>query len=217
MTLLGPEALAFLDALAANNERAWFAANRKTYERDFKQPARRFADALALEMEAATGLAHKPRIFRINRDLRFAKDKTPYNTHLHISVTPVDGGEAVPAWMFGLERDRLVLGVGTFAFPGKALDRWREAVDGPAGEALAADLDRLLASGARMEDPELKRVPAPYSREHPRAELLRRKGLAIWLDYEDQALAFGEDGPARCARELLRLRGVFEWLRGNVG
>lgn len=215
--MLGPEAAQFLNALAANNDRAWFAQNKKIYEAELKRPAKRFADTLALELERATGLSHQPRIFRINRDLRFTKDKTPYNTHLHISCTPDGGGKAMPAWMFALECDRLVLGVGIFDFPGKALDRWRERVDGPDGEALARQLAKLLASGARMDEPKLKRVPAPFPADHPRASLLRRKGLAVWMDIEDQATAFGEKGPARCAEALMRLRGIFDWLRKDGG
>jgi uncharacterized protein (TIGR02453 family) len=213
MTMLGPKTVAFLKALAANNERAWFTQNKKTYEANLKIPAKQFAEELAMELERATGLSHRPKIFRINRDLRFSKDKTPYKTHLHMSFTPDSSAPISPAWMFGLQRDHLVLGLGIFAFPDKALDRWRERVDGPEGEALARQLDSLLASGARMDEPKLKRVPAPYPADHPRASLLRRKGLAIWLDIEDQAAAFGEQGPPRCAAELIRLRAIFDWLR----
>ena len=91
------ETLAFLNGLKANNSRDWFDANRKSYEAAVKAPSKAFSDIMAGELERLTGTAQKPKIFRINRDIRFSKDKTPYNTHIHISWMPVGGGEGAPA------------------------------------------------------------------------------------------------------------------------
>lgn len=211
MSGLGPQTAAFLKALAANNNRDWFQANKSAYEHDMKKPAEAFSAMMADRLRETHGVAHKPRIFRIARDVRFSKDKTPYNAHLHISFVPqVDG--APPAWMFGLEPASLVLGTGIFAFEGTALDAWREAVAEPDGEDLARIIAGLESEDVRFSEPELKRVPAPYDKDHPRGALLRRKGLAAWLDGLSMELAYGEDGPANCARELARLQPVFAWL-----
>lgn len=211
MSGLGPESLAFLEALAANNNRDWFHANKRTYERDLKRPAQAFSDAMAAALGEAFGVPHKPRIFRIVRDVRFSKDKTPYNAHLRISFVPQAAG-APPAWMFGLEPGSLVLGVGIFGFDGKVLDTWRTMVADAAGEKLADVMQSLSKKGVRFSEPELKRVPAPFAKDHPRDELLRRKGLTAWLDQPDVASAFGEDAPARCLAEFTRLQGVYDWL-----
>ena len=112
---LSPATTAFLGALRENNDRAWFTAHKGDYVAHLKCPAEQFASALAGELAEQSGTPHEYRIFRIHRDVRFAKDKTPYNAHLHISLSP-DGGcrEGGPAWMFGLDPDGLTLGAGIF-------------------------------------------------------------------------------------------------------
>ncbi len=211
MTMLSAETCTFLRDLKANNTREWFQANKPAYEAALKAPSAAFADAMAAALEAACGEPCTPKVFRIHRDVRFSKDKTPYNAHLHISFAP-EGKP--PAWMFGLEPDRLVLGVGTFQFDKAELDAYRARIDGPDGAALAETLAKLQADGVRLSDPDLKRVPAPYPADHPRGDLLRHKGLAAWIDDLDQSQAFADQGPARCTAALVRLKPVFDWLRG---
>lgn len=77
------------------------------------------------------------KLYRINRDLCFSKDKTPYNTHIHISF-PDPAAKA--AWMIGFETDRLVLGDGAFAFDPKRLAQGREQVSGRQGSDCRAVL-----------------------------------------------------------------------------
>ena len=109
------DSLKFLANLKANNTREWFADNKKTYETEIRQPAREFAAEMADSLEQLVGESLKTKIFRINRDIRFSKDKTPYNSHVHISWIP-DRGASSPAWMFGLSPDYLTLGCGVFEF-----------------------------------------------------------------------------------------------------
>ena len=213
MTLLSAETVRFLCRLQANNDRQWFEANRTDYEAHLERPGQAFASALAYELEEATGEPHAYRMFKIHRDVRFSKDKTPYNAHLHFSFSP-DGGckNGGPAWMFGLDSDRLTLGAGIFAFEKAKLDAWRAHVDGDGGQEAGWLLDRLEADGVRISEAELKRVPAPYSPAHPRAALLRRKGLTAWIDYTETGAALGADGPANCAQQLLRFHDLFRLL-----
>src|SRR5262245_19253422 len=79
-----PETQAFLRDLAANNDRNWFQANKARYERAYKAPAEAFTAEIRPRIEALAGQPTGAKIFRIHRDVRFAKDKSPYNTHLHI-------------------------------------------------------------------------------------------------------------------------------------
>lgn len=111
MAWLSPETVEFLVALRANNNRAWFAAHKAGYEAHHKHPGEQFAAALAGELARLTGKLHDYRVFRVHRDVRFTKDKSPYNAHLHISLSP-DGScrEGGPVWMFGLDPDGLALG-----------------------------------------------------------------------------------------------------------
>lgn len=213
MDWLSQASIEFLAALRANNDRNWFAAHKSDYETCLKYPGETFAAALASEMGERLGAPHDYRIFRIHRDVRFSKDKTPFNPHLHISLSAGgacrDGG---PVWMFGLDPDGVTLGTGVFAFTPKQLDDWRGRCAGQSGLATAAFLLSLEADGVRLSKPELKRVPSPFSASHPAGELLRRKGLTAWIDVQDGAACFGPDGPSHCVDELMRLRQLFEML-----
>lgn len=214
MTVLSSATISFLGGLRAHNDRQWFEAHRADYEDHVKHPGEQFAEAVRLHLAEATGEAHEFRIFRIHRDVRFSKDKTPYNAHLHISFSP--GGscrEGGPTWMIGLDPDKLTVGVGIFAFSPARMERWRESVAGAKGEAVAALFEKLRRSGVRLGEPELKRVPAPYPPDHRHAALLRHKGVTAWIDCPDIALALGDSGPANCISELLRLRELFEILQ----
>jgi uncharacterized protein (TIGR02453 family) len=145
--------------------------------------------------------------------VRFSKDKTPYNTHLHLGFqglrTPGQprrrGG-----FYFGLEAERLTLGVGAFDFGAADLDKYRRAVAGDAdGEELAAILARLEA---KPQEPELKRVPAPFHADHPRAELLRHKGLNVWQDLNDPDLIASPDLPDAVMAVFEQQDAVNVWL-----
>jgi uncharacterized protein (TIGR02453 family) len=204
-----PGAMAFLADLKANNDRDWFAAHRDAYDRAIRQPAEAFAAAAAPELEALAGRPVSVKIFRVHRDVRFSKDKSPYNAHLHIgfSLQPSQGaGRPTCGYYFGLEPERLHLGAGTFEFPGRALDAYRAAVaDEVHGCALTALMQELERAGFRFGETELKRVPAPFPADHPRGDLLRRKGLAAWLELTDRRLI---EGPALIGEVL----GVFQAL-----
>ena len=91
MMLLSRATATFLGRLRANNDRQWFDAHRDEYEAHAKWPGEAFAWVLASQLEAATDEPHEYCIFRIHRDVRFSKDKTPYNAHLHISFSPNEG------------------------------------------------------------------------------------------------------------------------------
>lgn len=77
MDRLSPETTAFLAALRANNDRAWFGAHKADYEAHLKHPGDQFAVAVADAMAARIGTPHDYRVFRIQRDVRFARDKPP--------------------------------------------------------------------------------------------------------------------------------------------
>lgn len=207
------DTLTFLSDLAANNDRDWFAANKAAYESAVKRPAGLFCDVMRENLEALTNEPLKAKVFRIHRDVRFSKDKTPYNAHLHISFAPAHGAAAPPAWMWGLSPDYFSIGCGVFALDKDTLERFREQAAGPDGAALAGLLRSLVEGGVRIDEPELKRVPAGFPKDHPRADLLRRKGLTAWIDFDGPAQALGPDMVAGCRDGFKRLKPLFDRLR----
>ncbi len=83
----------FFKELERNNNKDWFDANRKRYEESVKKPFHDFMNAVAGELQKVypkSSMRDNIKIFRINRDIRFSKDKTPYKTHMAGMVSPVD-------------------------------------------------------------------------------------------------------------------------------
>ncbi len=115
---MGPEAIDFLRDLNQNNNRDWFNANKKRYVNDLKEPWEGFIEQLIElfgEYEDLEQLAPKQTIFRIYRDTRFSKDKTPYKTHVSAIITP--GGrknKQHPGFYIHLDQGMLMLGGGAY-------------------------------------------------------------------------------------------------------
>ncbi|MDJ0628100.1 MAG: TIGR02453 family protein [Rhodobacter sp.] len=177
------DARAFLGALARNNSRDWFQAHRADYDAKLKEPAQRLLADLAERLGRTTGEPMTTKLFRIHRDVRFSKDKTPYNTHLHMLWQQSSHRDG-PGWFYGIGLDYLRTGWGWMSFTPAQLSTWRDAVDGPYGAGIDA---AIAACGMEIGGPELKRVPAPHAKDHPLAEHLRRKSLVLWSDPPDGA------------------------------
>ena len=173
-------ATVFFAQLGANNSKDWFEAHKEKYATQIKKPAEFLAEVLAEDLSRATGVSHKAKLFRIHRDVRFSKDKTPYNAHLHLSWSQAREGK--PAWFFGASPSYLIFGMGITGFDGEGLTRYRAFVDHH-GDDLSDALEVAQASvGARISDwgpAPLKRVPKPYDSDHAHADLLKRKSLTI--------------------------------------
>ena len=203
----------FLNDLKANSNREWFQANKARYEAAVKDPAASFVAAMKFRLQAETDDLHSAKIFRINRDIRFSKDKTPYNSHLHILFRR-EGGRC--ALFFGLQTSGLVLGGGMMRFDKGQLAAYRDAVHGKAGENLDRILSDLIAAGGRLNDPPLKRVPKPFEQDHPRGALLRRKGCAIWHDMPDLNIVHDPDFANLCAEQFSRFSELCRWFDRHV-
>ena len=176
------EALAFFRLLARNNSKEWFDPRKAHYKDAIAGPAAFFADLMAEDLARLTGVAHSPKVYRIYRDVRFSKDKTPLNTHLHLMWTPAEQGPLTPSWFWGLSPDYFVLGLGVMGLQGEALNRYRAFVDrhGDAVQSALGHAEQHAGAEISGWGPEpLKRVPKPYDPAHPHSDLLKRKALAV--------------------------------------
>lgn len=172
------DTLGFMARLTKNNSRDWFLDHKGEYENLVKHPAERLLETVGASLRDATGAHVTPKLYRIHRDLRFSKDKTPYNTHLHLqwsTAGPV-------SFLFGVSAAYVCAGAGAMGFAPAHLAAWRDRVGGRQGDALVDEVETLTASGLRLDPPELKRVPPPEAQDHPRAAYLRRKSLVLWHD-----------------------------------
>jgi uncharacterized protein (TIGR02453 family) len=173
-----PEAIAFLAELAANNDRAWFTPRKVEYERLLKRPMEALCVALAERFEAR-GLpltadpARSP--FRIYRDVRFSRDKSPYKTAASARFMAQGGG---PGAYFHLEPGEIYGGGGLYHPEPAALAAWRRLVDAEPGAVREAITDPGFSEAfGGLTGDRLTRVPAGYPKDHPDRDLLVLKDL----------------------------------------
>jgi uncharacterized protein (TIGR02453 family) len=176
-TGFGPKALPFFEALKFHQSREWFEENRGLYETDVLAPMVALIDDLTAAFAARKMPLRgdgKRSIFRLNRDVRFSKDKSPYKT----AAGAVAEGEGGTRFYVEISSAGLRVAAGYYHLAPDQLERWRAAVaDDGSGPALAAAVaevrDRGLDVGARES---LVRAPRGYPKDHPRIDLLRLKG-----------------------------------------
>jgi len=158
-----PEAHEFFRDLAAHNDRAWFQAHKDVYERACRAPMQALAAALAPRWGPA-------KISRINRDLRFARGRPPYKTHIALGLA----GRYID-----LSADGVWVGSGIYRPEPPRLKRFRDAIDADkSGAALARIVAGLRRAGYDIGTHEaLASAPRGYRADHPRVELLRMKDL----------------------------------------
>ena len=187
------EAFTFLRELAAHNERPWFKARKAIYQDELVWPLRclmadfaREADRLGLPVTADP----KRSLFRIYRDTRFSKNKTPYKTHLG-AVLSRSGGRKDPGGVYVHVQPGASFVAAGFWNPDSALLRaWRTRMtDDP--DAFFALLDRLDEHGLELGDgPSLKRMPRGFEAyaDAQIAPYLKRKRFTVHRDIDDADL-----------------------------
>jgi uncharacterized protein (TIGR02453 family) len=176
----------FFKQLARHQDRDWFLAHKQAFEEGYNQPMK------ALLAELREGIdRHFPhcdlgeaKVFRIFRDVRFSKDKSPYKTHLggYVPVKSSAKGPGGPVAVYmHVGAEESFAGSGHYVMESPALDRFRAAVvDAKRGKELDGILARLAKKGyAAVSHEALKRVPKGFDPEHPRSELLKGKGLTV--------------------------------------
>jgi uncharacterized protein (TIGR02453 family) len=213
-----PALFAFLRELATHNEREWFNANKDRYEAGLKEPALAFVEDMGHRLAGVAPhlVADRRSLFRIYRDTRFAKDKTPYKTHVGIYFRHARAAEADTAGLYvHLEPRHVFLGAGSWHPGSPALKRIRDAIVARPDEwreALAA-----VAPAWRVADGEaLKRAPAGYSPDHPLIADLRRKSFAI-MSSHSQREATGGGFLDLVEERAARARPFMSFLCGALG
>ncbi len=216
--------LSFFRALAKHQDRDWFAAHKHEYEEGWLAPMHALLGEARELLAPAYGKLQlaEPKVMRIYRDVRFSKDKSPYKTYIGGGVSLLGRGNLgeAPAALYlhaGLEMDGGRAGcfgaAGMYGMMPDALARFREALlDDRRGGAIAAVVAQLEKKGFRVTAMETtKKVPRGVDPDHPRAELLKKKGLVVTFEapaasIPKRALLSWAVGQARAAIPLV------EWL-----
>ena len=184
-----PEAIEFLVELADNNNRAWFTPRKADYERLLKGPLEALCVALDEAFhEGAIPLAADPARspFRIYRDVRFSKDKSPYKTHVSASFPWTEGGRVDgphgfgeggnPGGYFHLSPGEAYVGGGMWHPSSAKVAAFRHAVaDDPGTIRGMLDEPAFADRFGALSGDSLLRVPPGFPKDHPEADLLRLK------------------------------------------
>jgi uncharacterized protein (TIGR02453 family) len=183
-----PEAIQFLADLAENNDRSWFQPRKAEYERLLKEPLEALCVALGERFEArgvplSADPARSP--FRIYRDVRFSKDKSPYKTSASAAFRWVEGAEMThqegdPGGYFHLEPGEAFVGGGMWHPPKEKLAAFRRQLDNEPGRVhRLIDNPSFVSTFGKINGDRLSRVPQGYAKDHPEAELLKLKDMTF--------------------------------------
>ena len=217
-----PAGLAFLADLAQNNNRDWFEANRDVYQTALLEPALAFVVTLGERLrELAPHIQFDTRtngagsLMRVHRDVRFAKDKSPY--HDYVSGLLWEGAgkkNECPAFGFQLIPAGLGLMAGQFMFTKPGLIAYRGAVlNDQSGPRLATILDDLRGRpGYEVGGMALKKVPRGFDSDHPRADLLRFKGLYAYPPHLEGPILSSPDLVDACMAHFEVMAPLQQWL-----
>jgi len=198
------DAVDFLGKLEANNNREWFNAHKADYERACKEPMQLLLD----DLDAKFGTSNS-KLFRIHRDVRFSKDKTPYKTWQAAHFA---------AGYLSLSADGLYVGTGAYMLEGPTLERYRKAVaDDRTGAELVKAQAALRKKGYEVEGhgDALKTVPRGYDKEHPRAELLKQKSVLAGKTFTPSEVS-SPKLVAAVTKAITDIKPLTSWLDANV-
>jgi uncharacterized protein (TIGR02453 family) len=213
-----PAVFAFFRELADHNDRAWFERNKERYHAEVRDPLLRLvADFEPKLLKIGKHMVADPRpvggsLFRIYRDTRFAKDKTPYKTHAGITFRHEEGRDVHgPIFYLHLEPGRVFAAAGLWHPPAETLKLLRDAiVDKP-------ERWKRATAGLEMGDGDpLVRVPRGYDPEHRCADDLRRRSFTASTSFT-QAQACAPDFLARYADACKKSVRLMEFLTTAVG
>ena len=210
MTFRGfpPEAISFFEGLEADNSRTYWLANKATYDTCVRGPMEALITAVDPRFQPL-------KTFRPNRDVRFSKDKSPYKTEIG-AVGEAEGGTM---YYVQLSSKGLLAASGYYHMATDQLARFREAVDGEHTGREVEDLCRVMAKdGYELGAMDaLKTAPRGYAKDHPRIELLRRKGLTASRHWPVQRWLHTAKAKDRVEATWAGCDALNAWLDTHVG
>jgi uncharacterized protein (TIGR02453 family) len=197
-------ALDFYEDLEADNTKIFWNAHKHVYDEQVKAPLLALAEALEPEFGA-------PKFFRPYRDVRFAKDKTPYKTHQGM-------------WFGDSARYLHISAAGLFVAAGywdtspAQVDRLRRAVaDDVAGPELERAVAAVRKAKFELGGHQLTRVPSGYGKDHRRAELLRYRSLTAHRELGCPAWLHTKRAQSEIGKSLRAVAPLVDWLQTHVG
>lgn len=203
------DALRFLAELEPNNNREWFKANKKRFEQSLQAPALEFVRAMAPRLRKISNflIADDSKVggslMRIYRDVRFSKDKTPYNTHIAFRFV---AGAGLGCYL-GIEAAGITLGSGVWHPDREPLLKIREAIAANGNEWLKI----RTAKGWEPGGEQLSRPPQGFDKGHPQIDEIKRKDFVLFAKLKPTS-ATTPDFADTVAKEYVRTKPMLRFL-----
>lgn len=223
-----PAALTFLRGLKRNNRKEWFEEHRPRYELEIKQPLLALIEEMDVRLASLAPeiVGTKRSLFRIHRDVRFSRDKTPYKTHAACWFYHRDAGRAVgdnaahggAGFYFHFGPGEVFSGGGVWMPPRPALNRIREAIaeDPESFSALVTAPAFRRRFGALDPEQMLTRMPRGYAVDHPAGDWLRYQSFTAGRAL-DEALLGSPKLVDTLVKDYAVLLPLVQWINAASG
>lgn len=217
------EAVKFLSKLKRNNNRDWFESHRENFNTDVLIPAQEFVIVMGeLLQTIAPGIIAIPKIdksiFRLHRDIRFSKDKSPYKTNLGILFWEGDRKKmGCSGFYFHIEPNYVFLGAGLYLFSDILLKKYRGIIYNPdkAGE-LDSIVKKLKKKGYGFGEETYKKVPRGFDPDYPYSDYLLYNGFYAYTDKINLKDFLKEDVVKFTFKQFKEMLPVHQWLAKNI-
>jgi uncharacterized protein (TIGR02453 family) len=202
----------FFKELAQNNNSAWFNANRSRYDEGVKRPAHALMEDLLAGIKKVVPGVDQGKVMRINRDIRFSRDKSPYKTHVALLLWDDKmQGPGASYLYFHLGADKLILGSGVHEFEDGHRSAFRQALVHP---KKGAEFSRIVAKLKAYElgDKFYKKTPKGFDPAHKNAEYLLYSGMHVSAELPVPKEAFGPSLTAFCLKHYKNFAAFHRWM-----
>lgn len=217
--MITKEALQFLEDLVANNNTEWMHANKKRYE-NYKKDYHNYIASILAEMKpldkTLEPLEVKNCTFRINRDIRFSKDKSPYKTNMGVWFTQNKNRKNSPGYYIHFEKGKSFIAGGVWCPEPSELKQIRKEI-----EFFHDDLNAIVTNKSfksefgdidRDENNMLKKAPKDFDPNHPAIEFLKLKSYTASRKIDDKVFT-SPDFSKQIAKKLIALKPMNDFLR----
>lgn len=216
--MVSPKILQFLKDIKENNNREWFHENKNYYEeykKEYSKLIQEFLDEMIPMDDSLRHLEVKDCAFRIARDIRFSKDKTPYKTHAGIWLSGGTKNTNLPGYYIHIEEGKSFIGGGVWWPDNNDLKKIRKEI-----AYFTEDLEEVLndknfkkefGNFERTETNSLKTSPKDYEKNHPAIEYLKLKSFTAGQNIDDKLLT-DKDFVKKISGKLIALKPLNEFL-----
>jgi len=209
----------FLEKLAKNNTREWMTAHKSEYQHTrkiFVELVGSLIDGISKFDEGIQGLEAKKSVFRLNKDIRFSKDKTPYKLNYGASISKEGRKSPFASYYIHLMPGNNFIGAGMYMPEADNLKKIRQEIDYNTQEFLniTTDKDFKKAFG-EMQGDKLKTAPKGYPKDHPHIDILRHKGYYFMHYFEDD-LASDPNFITQCLEKYALIHPFVNYLNTSL-